>query len=62
MSPTVLAKTLYSAFSDSVSPSDRLCDYTGIWDSRHVGWADTVGSKTVAMFEGFGLSAMQRLI
>ena len=22
----------------------------------------TVGSKTVAMFEGFGLSAMQRLI
>ena len=23
---------------------------------------NTVGSKTVAMFEGFGLSAMQRLI
>ena len=24
--------------------------------------ASTVGSKTIAMFEGFGLSAMQRLI
>ena len=31
-------------------------------DSSPAVWAYTVGSKTVAMFEGFGLSAMQRLI
>jgi hypothetical protein len=31
-------------------------------NNPHTRRRDTVGSKTVAMFEGFGLSAMQRLI
>ena len=40
MCPTVLAKALCSACSDSVSPSDLCCDYKGIWDLRQVGQAD----------------------
>ena len=33
-----------------------------IYTKLDIWWGYTVGSKTVAMFEGFGLSAMQRLI
>ena len=40
MCPTVLAKTLYSASSDFLGPSDPPCDYTGTWDSGHVSWAN----------------------
>ena len=40
MCPTVLAKAPYSACSDSVGPSDLSCDYKGIWDLGHVGWAN----------------------